>query len=135
MKDNPIVIIPCGARKLGHSAQAQHMYIGSYHKMCQRYARSLTTPDNIYILSAKYGLLKMTDMIEPYSLTLGQPGCVTPGHVQQQAKTLEILDRPCIAVGGKKYTDLCRQIWRDCVTPLQGKGGNGKQMQWMKGPL
>ena len=135
MKDNPIVIIPCGARKLGHLAQAQHMYIGSYHKMCQRYARSLTTPDNIYILSAKYGLLKMTDMIEPYSLTLGQPGCVTPLQVRQRAAELEILDRLCVAVGGKKYTDLCRRVWQDCSTPLQGKGGNGRQMQWMKAQL
>ena len=135
MKDNTIVVIPCGARKLTQPAQAQSMYTGSYHRMCKRYARSLTTPDNIYILSAKYGLLKMTDMIEPYSLTLGQPGCVTPLHIKQQAVELEISDRPCIAVGGKKYTDLCRHVWRDCVTPLQGKGGNGRQMQWMKAQL
>lgn len=135
MKDNLIVVIPCGARKLNHPAQAQSMYIGSYHKMCQRYALSLVTPDDIYILSAKYGLLKMTDVIEPYSLTLGQPGCVTLSHVRQQATELEILERPCVAVGGKKYTDLCCHVWRDCSTPLQGRGGNGRQMQWMKAQL
>lgn len=136
MKDNPIVIIPCGARKLDRSAQAQRMYIGSYHKMCQRYALSLVTPDDVYILSAKHGLLKMTDVIEPYSLTLGQPGCVTSSHIHRQALELDILERPCIAVGGKKYTDLCRHVWRDCSTPLQQvKGGNGRQMQWMKAQL
>lgn len=132
---NPIIIIPCGSKKLDRPAQAQYMYTGSYHKMCQRYARSLATPEDIYILSAKYGILRMTDVIEPYSLTLGQPGCITFFYARQQATKLEIIDRSCIAVGGKRYTDFCRQVWSDCVTPLQGKGGNGRQMQWMKAQL
>ena len=133
--DRRIVVIPCGARKKLVSAQAQYMYTGSYHKMCQRYGRSLVPPEQIYILSAKYGLLRLEDVIEPYSMTLGQPGCVTPQDVYKQAFNYDILDRPCVAVGGRRYTDLCRRVWKDCTTPLWGKGGNGKQMQWMKSQL
>ncbi len=111
------------------------MYIGSYHKMCQRYARSLAPVENIYILSAKYGLLQMTDVIEPYSLTLGQPGCVTWLDVKKQAKQLGIDNQSCIAIGGMKYTGLCKRVWQDCQTPLTGKGGNGKQLRWMKSQI
>ena len=129
-----IVVIPCGARKLDRRAQAQHMYVGSYAQMCQRYARTLTTPDRIFILSAKYGLLRLTDEIEPYSLTLGQPGCVSQVQVWNQAKELGIVNEPCVAIGGMRYTNLCKKVWRVCQTPLQDhvRGGNGKQLQWMK---
>ena len=132
-----IIIIPCGARKLNHKAMAKDMYIGSYAAMCKRYARSITTDDKIFILSAKYGLLKMTDIIESYSLTLGQMGSVTPRQVKQQAQDLNILQEDCIAIGGKRYINLCKAIFINCKTPLQDnvKGGNGKQLQWMKAQL
>jgi len=129
-----IVIIPCGARKLTHKAMAKDIYIGSYAVMCKRYARSLVDDKFIFILSAKYGLLKMTDKIEPYSLTLGQAGAITLKQVREQVIAFGILEEDCIAIGGKRYTDLCRAIWQNCKTPLQDniKGGNGMQLQWMK---
>jgi hypothetical protein len=133
-----IVVIPCGARKLSAPAPAGKMYIGSYAQMCQRYAQSLTTPDNIFILSAKYGLLRLTDEIQPYSLTLGEPGCITPKQIKQQAMRFGIIDELCIAIGGRRYVDYCRLVWKNCKTPLQDnvkKGGNGRQLQWMKGQL
>lgn len=132
-----IVIIPCGARKLTHKAMAKDIYIGSYAVMCKRYARSITTDDNIFVLSAKYGLLQMADEIEPYSLTLGQVGCITPEQVKQQAVDMNIDKEDCIAIGGKRYTDLCKAVFLNCKTPLQDnvKGGNGKQLQWMKAQL
>jgi len=105
--------------------------------MCQRYARKLTTPDKIYILSAKYGLLKMTDVIEPYNTTLGDPGAISVGKVYEQAKELDLLGDDCIAIGGRKYVGYCKAIWSSCATPLQDnvRGGNGKQLQWMKSQL
>jgi hypothetical protein len=129
-----ITIIPCGARKLPYKTQAQEMYIGSYAIMCRRYAKKLGYP--FFILSAKYGLLYPTDIIEPYSLTLGQVGSITPKEVKLQAISLGIINESCIAIGGKRYTDLCKAIFSNCQTPLQNiKGGNGKQLQWMKAQL
>lgn len=132
-----IVIIPCGAKKLNRAAFAKEMYVGSYHRMCQRYARSIAHPDSILILSAKHGLLRFNDEIEPYSLTLGEPGCVSVSYVRSQAQALGLLGEDVIAIGGKKYTGLCRQVWPKTQTPLQDnvKGGNGKQMGWMKSQL
>ena len=129
-----ITIIPCGARKLTRQAKADEMYIGSYHRMCQRYAKKLGHP--FYILSAKYGLLRPFDIIEPYSLTLGQAGSVKPSQVKEQAIEFGIENENCIAIGGKRYTDLCKAIFQNCQTPLQNiKGGNGKQLQWMRAQL
>lgn len=129
-----IVVIPCGAKKLNREAMAKDMYIGSYARMCLRYARSIAPDDRIYILSAKYGLLRLTDIIQPYSLTLGQYGCVSPQQVRLQAEKFGILKEDCVAVGGKRYVELCKLIFARCTTPLQdhAKGGNGKQMQWMR---
>ena len=45
------------------------MYTGELFKKSLAYAKSLH-PRQIYILSAKYGLLKLSDMIEPYNKTL-----------------------------------------------------------------
>lgn len=130
-----ITIIPCGARKLTRQARADEMYTGSYHRMCQRYAKKLGHP--FYILLAKYGLLRPSDIIEPYSLTLGQAGSVSPLRVAKQAEELGIKNESCIAIGGKRYTDLCKAIFFNCQTPLQTnvRGGNGKQLQWMKAQL
>lgn len=130
-----IVIIPCGARKLTRQARADEMYIGSYARMCQRYAKKLGHP--FYILSAKYGLLRPSDIIDPYSLTLGQAGSISPLQVAKQAEELGIKQEDCIAIGGKRYVDLCKSIFQNCQTPLQDnvKGGNGKQLQWMKAQL
>lgn len=132
-----IVIIPCGSKKLSRPALAGNLYIGSYHKMCQRYARSLVSPDHIFILSAKYGLLRLSQLIAPYSLTLGEPGAITHLQVRQQALDFGILDEDCIAIGGTRYVNLCKMVWKNCKTPLQTnvKGGNGRQLQWMKAQL
>jgi hypothetical protein len=130
--NNPIVIIPCGAKKLNRPAKAINMYQGSYYKKCRDYALSLTMKENIFILSAKYGLLPLDKIIEPYSLTLGQEGCVNSNDVRKQAGELNLLDRDCIAIGGKRYTNLCKRVWKEAKTPLEGKGGMGYQMKWMK---
>lgn len=133
--NNPIVIIPCGAKKLNHPAKAINMYQGSYYKKYREYALALTNLDNLFILSAKYGLLKPNQVIEPYSKTLGDDGCITYWDVKKQAIEYGVLDRDCIAIGGKRYVNLCKRVWKNILTPLQGKGEIGYQMQWMKNQI
>lgn len=127
-----LVIIPCGARKVPHRSRAGNLYTGPYFRACLRYALSLTAPERVFILSAKYGLLALSDEVDAYNLTMGQPGSVTITQVRQQAKERGIDGLPCVAVGGRKYTDFCRAVWRNTKTPLTGVGGNGKQLQWLK---
>jgi len=66
-----IALISCVKRKLNHRAKAEDIYNSPLFKMSMNYARSLN-PDEIYILSAKYGLLDLEKKIEPYNLTLNK---------------------------------------------------------------
>ncbi len=64
-----IVLISCVKEKLKIPAKAKDLYISDLFKKSYRYAQ-LLKPDNIFILSAKYGLLEPEQIIEPYNETL-----------------------------------------------------------------
>lgn len=65
------VFISCSKSKLDKPCKAQEMYSPSdiFTKRFT-YARKVTSRDKIFILSAKYGLLRLDDVIEPYELFL-----------------------------------------------------------------
>lgn len=67
-----IVFIGCGASKMKNACKAKNMYVGNYFRLCLAYAQTFTTQDNIYILSAKYGVLPLEKVIEPYNRTLNK---------------------------------------------------------------
>ena len=64
-----IVLISCVSKKLPMKAKAKDLYISTLFKLNYQYAKSLN-PDQIYILSAKHGLLNPEQEIEPYNETL-----------------------------------------------------------------
>ncbi|MBU2530666.1 MAG: hypothetical protein KKD35_06470 [Elusimicrobia bacterium] len=64
-----IVLIPCVKEKLDYKAKASDLYIGALFKKLFEFAKSLS-PDKIFILSGKYGLLELDDEIEPYDKNL-----------------------------------------------------------------
>jgi len=57
----------------GETIEAQKLYSPSaiFSKRL-KYAKSITTKDKIFILSAKYGLVKLNDKLEYYDLYLGK---------------------------------------------------------------
>ena len=127
-----IVIIPCGHRKRSGEHRARDLYTGPYFKSCLNYALSIAADDKIFILSGKYGLLGLDEFVISYDVKMGDSQSITCYIVQEQAGERGIILLPVIAIGGKKYTNLCRKVWENCLTPLDGVGGMGKQMQWMK---
>jgi len=68
-----VVLISCVSQKLDYKSKAKDLYVSTLFKKNMAYANKLQ-PDTIYILSAKYGLLKLDDEIEPYDLTLNTMG-------------------------------------------------------------
>lgn len=126
-----LVVIPCGGKKQNHRTAAGEMYQGPYFKSCLRYAQTLISRNKILILSAKYGFLRLTDVIDPYEMTLGDHGCVTTKVVIEQAARMGVDRCMPVVLGGKRYVGLCKQVWRHAVTPVPSVG-IGKQMQWMK---
>jgi hypothetical protein len=126
-----IAIIPCGGKKLAYPAPAGRMYAGNYHRACYSFAMS-HGPAAVYILSALYGLLPLDQVISPYSLRMGQPGCVTADRVREDAQRLGIAGEVPLILGGEEYRKVLRQVFVVVVDPLaQVAGGIGYQIQWM----
>lgn len=131
-----MVIVACGAKKLEEAAPARKLYTGPYFKACLAYALEIVKPSKIFILSAKYGLVGLNDVIAPYNYRLGRPFAVTEFALTAQAEQFGLLDQKVTVLGGRKYVALCRKVWRKGVeAPLEGKGGCGKQIQWMRSQI
>ncbi len=64
-----IVLISCVSQKLSKPAKARDLYVSTLFKFSLKYAEKLE-PDNIFILSAKHGLLPLEKEIAPYEKTL-----------------------------------------------------------------
>ena len=74
---NKLVVIPCGASKLPTAAPAAELYTGSMFQDALRTARTMTTDDNIRILSAKHGLVRLDHVLEPYEMKMNHKDSVT----------------------------------------------------------
>ena len=64
-----IVLISCVSKKRPYKSKARDLYISPLFKKNLQFALKLQ-PDQIFILSAKYGLVSLDEEIEPYDLTL-----------------------------------------------------------------
>lgn len=64
-----IILITCVAPKLKQPAPAKELYQGPLFQQLLHYAAA-QKPDHQFILSGKYGLLKMNQIIEPYDVNL-----------------------------------------------------------------
>ncbi|MGW1760273.1 DUF6884 domain-containing protein [Streptomyces mirabilis] len=117
-----------GSRKLGRRARAADLYVGSYHRACRRAADALR-PDRLLILSARYGLLDLDDVIDPYDTPHGAAAAITAEALLKQAtvRGIVLLD-PVVALGGARHAGLVRTIWPHARTPLAGTRGMGEQM-------
>lgn len=118
---NRIVILSCGQKKVTKPTEAYRLYQGSYYKMNLKYALSITSLNCIYILSAKYGLIKSTEIIAPYNLKMGEPGSVTTDKIKQQAASLGILQNEVIILGGSLYVNKIREVFMKNKAPILGK--------------
>lgn len=129
----PLVLVSCGGSKLDQPALAGAMYVGSYHRAARRAASALTSPDRIWIVSARYGLLRLTDEIEPYEMTLGDAGCVNSGELRSQAARAHVLvAERVIVLAGQHYVALAGEVWPYLESPLSGTRGIGEQMARLK---
>lgn len=130
-----IGLIPCRGKKRDYPCPACEMYVGGYHVACQRYALKLAGRDEskVFVLSAKYGLLGFWETIEPYDLRMGKPGCVSERLVARQAEELGVAGESDVTgLGGAEYVKIMRRVWPSLKIPLDGVGGIGKHMKWLK---
>lgn len=130
-----IVLISCVKTKLPHKAKAKDLYISPLFRYNLKYARQIK-PDEIFVLSTKYGLLELDQMIEPYEATLNS---MSEGAKQSWAKhVLEQLAKRCdlakdqfIFLAGNNYRKYLITKIPNHVVPFEGLSF-GQQLSELK---
>lgn len=132
------IILGCGAKKAPVSAPAWQLYTGSTFNLALAWAQSIVPLRFIYILSAKYGLIRSMDVIAPYDSQMGTPSqIITVPEVVQQVVQLRLdQDRPLLANTGKPYRKVLAQALPQCESLSDHwdlpKDGMGYQRSWFK---
>ncbi|WP_335983058.1 DUF6884 domain-containing protein [Streptomyces sp. CA2R106] len=127
----PVVVIPCSGAKLDRPAPAGELYRGSLHTMCRRAADALTADGGtVVVLSARWGLVPLAQVIAPYELRMGDTGAVTAAELRAQATRLGIDRAEDVTVlAGAAYTTAARSVWSHAAAPLAGSRGIGEMRQ------
>lgn len=120
----------CGKAKQDRRVTAGAMYVGTFHGSCRETAKALLqNGGRQYILSAAHGLLDLSTEIDPYDITVGDPGSVSADFVQAQVRERGIESAEVTVLAGSKYVALARQSWPGLEAPLAGAGGIGEMKQ------
>lgn len=130
-----IVLISCVSKKLPYRAKARDLYVSTLFKLNLKYANSLN-PDEIYVLSAKHGLLELEREIEPYEQTLNNMRTTEirawANNVLQQLRSVASLEEAeFIFLAGDKYRKYLLPHLKNAVVPLEGLR-IGEQLQRLK---
>lgn len=132
-----VVLVGCGKKKCNYKSEAKSLYQGSFFKLNLQYAQTIS--DEIYILSAKYGLLELDKKIKPYNLIITK---LTP---QQQKiwsykviKSLEekniYKDTHIVFLAGENYIKYLKRYYKNYEQPMKGLR-MGKRMAFLKDEL
>lgn len=83
-----IVFIPCGAEKAASACAAADLYVGSMFRTqlaaAQAIIDSVDGHGDIYIVSAKHGIVALDTIVEPYDVKMGDAGSVTADTIAAQ---------------------------------------------------
>ncbi|MEV5883079.1 DUF6884 domain-containing protein [Streptomyces sp. NPDC052020] len=126
-----LVVIACGGKKSDAPGKipAEERYTGNYFRACLMASEVMDGPT--MVLSAKYGLIPLTEEIENYDVQWGGKGSIRLGTVRDQVEALGLEDVKVTVLGGARYVKAARQIWPDAEAPLEG--GIGQQLQQLAG--
>ncbi len=130
-----IVLISCVSVKLSRKAKAEELYISPLFKYGLAYAKTLQ-PDKIYILSAKYGVLELDKIIEPYNTTLNTMSSKeikewSEKVLIQLKEKIDLNSDKIIFLAGDNYRKYLIPHIKNYTVPLKGLG-IGKQLKFLK---
>jgi len=129
-----VTLISCVSKKLNFKAKAQDLYQSSLFKKSLAYAKQINS-DEIYILSAKYGLIKLNDIIEPYDKTLNKMSVSEKkkwsNEVFTKLQKYEIINNTnFIFLAGENYRKYLIEKLPNYEVPMKGLK-IGKQLQFL----
>jgi cytoplasmic iron level regulating protein YaaA (DUF328/UPF0246 family) len=127
-----LVLISCVSKKRPTKSKARDLYISPLFKKNLNYAIKLA-PDQIFVLSAKYGLVGLDDEIEPYDLTLNAMSANeikqwANGVLRQLSTKADLQHDQFIFLAGAKYRKYLIPHLAHVEVPLEGLP-IGKQLQ------
>ncbi len=142
------IIVGCARSKLDRPAPALFLYTSTYLKVCREWACSVRPMSQIWVLSAKYGLVPSTLVIAPYSATfrttttgfaaptepLEPP--ISPADTARQIRAARLSGEVILLAGADYYrhiydTDTGLDPWNPFTQNVPDKR-YGYQMQAMK---
>lgn len=111
------------------------MYISALFQKNLQYAKSLN-PEKIFILSAKYGLLKLDEEVEPYDKTLNKMRSYeikewANSVLSQLQKVFDLNKDEFVFLVGKDYRKFLLPSINNYKIPMLGLS-IGKQLKWLK---
>jgi predicted RNA-binding protein len=127
-----IVLISCVSKKRSSKSKARELYISPLFKKNLHYALKLK-PDQIFILSAKYGLVPLDEEIEPYDLTLNTMSSKevkdwSAGVLRALASQADLQQDKFVFLAGAKYRKYLVEHLAHVEIPFEGLT-IGKQLQ------
>jgi hypothetical protein len=135
-----VVIVPCSEAKLDHAAPASDLYTGSLFRMALEAARVLVPDDQIRVLSAMHGWVRLDQEIAPYEWRMARnvgrtyspvgydgPPCPMPLVLQDQARDQGIADvATVVSLCPLDYWHPVQRTWGDrAVNAFYGCRGIG----------
>ena len=130
-----IVLISCVSQKQSRKSRVRDLYISTLFKLNLKYAEKLE-PDEIYVLSAKHGLLSLNEEISPYNQTLNEMSAAeikswSEEVLRQINRVSDIRNTTYIFLAGDKYRKYLLPHIKDYELPLKGLR-IGKQLKKLK---
>lgn len=130
-----IVLISCVKSKQKVPAKAKDLYTSPLFRFNLQYAQQIN-PNAIYILSAKYGLLDLDQIIAPYEMTLnslteGDKKAWSRNVIDSLKKKADLKADMFVILAGINYRKYLTPELKHFQVPLQGLSF-GKQLQELK---
>ena len=130
-----ITLIACVGQKLSHRSKAADLYTSTLFKLSLKYARK-QRPDDIFILSAKHGLLPLDKEIYPYEQTLNnmlsaEIKAWADEVIDQLREVCRLDETEFTFLAGEKYRRYLLPHIKHKKIPLQGLR-IGEQLQRLK---
>ncbi len=131
-----IVLISCASKKKAVKSRARELYDSPLFKLSLQYAQKLA-PDNIFILSAKYGLVALDEKIEPYDITLNDMKSAERKEwaskiIKQLQAHADLNGDQFVILAGERYRQYLLPRLMSYEIPLKGLR-IGEQLQYLKG--
>ncbi len=132
------VLVSCVKSKRAEPCLAAQMYTSALFKKMMAYAEKLR-PRQIFILSAQYGLLSPTTLIEPYERTLNKMSSAernvwTKGVLNSLQEKADLKNDHIVFLAGARYREGLLPHIQNYSVPME-KLPFGKQLQWLEAQI